>query len=148
MAAEFKIGRLRFTWAGAWQPNTAYGRDNVVQYQGQMYVCQVPNTSSTNFYNDLYASPYVFWSLMIPGHTFAGTWTTNTLYSLNNLVIFDGTVYQCITTHTSSVFSTDAANWTVYVQENTWQGAWQPNTNYGVGAMVTYGGITYKFPEK
>ena len=144
MAAEFKIGRLRYTWAGAWQPGTTYGRDNVVQYQGQMYVCQVPNTSSSNFYNDLYASPYVYWTLMIPGHTFSGTWSTGQLYSLGNLVIFDGSVYQCTTSHTSTVFSNDAGNWTVYVRENTWLGAWQPNTNYGIGALVTYGGITYK----
>jgi hypothetical protein len=144
MAAEFKIGRLRYNWAGAWSPNTVYARDNVVQYQGQAYVCLVPNTSNANFYADLYASPYPCWSLMTVGHTFAGTWGSNTLYSLNNLVIFDGTVYQCTTAHTSSVFSTDIANWSVYVQEATWQGSWTTSTTYGVGALVTYGGITYK----
>jgi hypothetical protein len=146
MAAEFKIGRLRFNWSGTWTTGTIYARDNVVQYQGKAYVCLVPNTANANFYNDLYATPFPYWQLMVPGHSFSGTWNPSTLYSLDNLVIFDGTVYRCIVSHTSSVFSTDInnGNWTVYVQESTWLGAWQPSTNYGVGAVVTYGGITYK----
>jgi hypothetical protein len=50
MAAEFKIGRLKFTWEGQWTPNTFYNRDAVVGYQGKTYVCLVHNTSNyTNF---------------------------------------------------------------------------------------------------
>ena len=144
MAAEFKIGRLRYNWAGAWTSGNIYARDNVIQYQGQAYVCLVPNTASTNFYNDLNASPYPYWQLMMVGHTFAGAWTTNTLYSINNLVLFQGTVYTCITAHTSSIFSADVANWLVYVQSDSWTGAWTPNTTYAVGALATYGGVTYE----
>jgi len=79
MAAEFKIGRLRFTWVGAWQPNTTYARDSVTQYEGKTYVCLVPNTSSTNFYDDLYAVPYPYWNLVVDGKSFVGTWAPSTL---------------------------------------------------------------------
>ena len=144
MAAEFKIGRLRYNWAGAWSSGTVYARDSVIQYQGRAYVCLVPNTAGTNFYNDLYASPYPYWLQMTEGHTFLGPWTTNTVYSLNNLVIFGGSVYACTTPHTSSVFATDAGNWIAYVQTQSWQGIWAPNTVYGVGELIKYGGIVYE----
>lgn len=144
MAAEFKIGRLRYNWAGTWTPATVYARDNVVHYQGQAYVCLVPNTANANFYSDLTATPYPYWQLMMVGHTFTGLWLTNTLYSLNNLTIFNGIVYTCTTAHTSSVFSSDIANWTVYAQSNGWTGNWAPSTTYTIGALATYGGITYE----
>ena len=48
MSAEFKIGRLRFTWEGAWTAGKFYNRDAVVQYQGKTYACLVPNTSAAN----------------------------------------------------------------------------------------------------
>jgi hypothetical protein len=143
MAAEFKIGRLRFTWVGAWQPDTTYARDSVTQYQGKTYVCLVPNTSSSNFYSDLYATPYSYWNLVVDGRTFVGTWTPGTLYSLGNLVIFGGKVYSCVTAHTSVSFASDADNWTEYVEFTAWNPLWTTNTAYGLNDVVRWGGIVY-----
>jgi len=146
MAAEFKIGRLRYNWAGAWSASTAYARDNVVQYQGKTYVCLVPNTASSNFYNDLNASPYPYWKLMMDGKTFKGPWTSATLYSLGNIVISGGITYYCVNSHTSSVFATDAANgdWSVYTYATGWHPTWQPGTAYSVNDIIAYGGIVYE----
>jgi len=144
MAAEFKIGRLRFTWVGAWQPNTTYARDSVTQYEGKTYVCLVPNTSSTNFYDDLYAVPYPYWNLVVDGKSFVGTWAPSTLYSLGNLVIFGGKVYNCTTAHTSTLFATDAANWSEYTEFTGWHPNWTASTAYGLNDIVRWGGIVYK----
>jgi hypothetical protein len=149
MAAEFKIGRLRFTWAGAWAPSTFYNRDAVVQYQGKTYACLVPNTSdANNFYNDLYfvtqgGASTPFWQLILDGKTWMGTWITNKLYSLGDLVLFGGVVYTCTTAHTSTAFAANAANWTEYTQFANWHTDWATGTAYGIGDVVKYGGIVY-----
>ena len=149
MAAEFKIGRLRFTWEGAWTPGTFYNRDAVVQYQGKTYVCLVPNTSdASNFYNDLYfvtqagaSTPY--WSLILDGKTWTGAWQAGHLYSLGNIALFGGVAYYCITAHTSTAFAADAANWAEYTQFANWHTTWATGTPYGIGDVVKYGGIIY-----
>jgi len=146
MSAEFKLSKLRYTWVGPWAPNTAFIQDSVVSYGGQAFVCLIGNTSSTNFYNDLYAQPNPYWLQMTVGNSWLGTWTTGTFYSLNNIVTYAGNIYICTTPNTSSVFSNDFNNnyWAIYLQEETWVRAWTINTVYTVGQLATYGGITYK----
>jgi len=140
MAQEFKIGRLRFIWSGAWTTGTQYAKDSVVGYQGKTYSCVTPNTASSNFYTDLNNG---LWSLILDGKQFDGPWQTNTFYSLGNIVIFGGFVYYCTTPHTSTAFKSQQSNWTQYTQYPQWLSTWQPNTVYGVGAVVQYGGIVY-----
>ena len=150
MASEFKIGRIRFTWAGAWTPGTFYNRDAVVSYQGKTYVCLVPNTSdATSFYNDLYyvtqsgaSTPY--WNLVVDGKTWTGPWTTGTAYSLGNVAVFGGVVYFCNTKHTSTAFASQSSYWTIYTEFSAWHTTWTTGTAYGLNDVVKYGGIVYE----
>ena len=151
MAQEFKIGRLRFTWSGAWTPGTQYARDSVVSYGGKTYVCLTPNTASAAFYTDLYrvnnaGQPAPYWNLIVDGKSFSGQWTTGASYGLGNIVITGGQVYYCTLGHTAGVFATDLAsgNWAVYTQAVNWRTNWQPNTFYQVNDIVSYGGIVYE----
>lgn len=139
MAQEFKIGRLRFEWSGPWTTNYTYAKDDVVSYQGKTYAALVANQSdAVSFYND--ASK---WSLILDGKTFKGGWTTNTFYSLGNVVIVGGAVYYCTVPHTSTVFATQPGYWSIYTQGVSLKQAWTSNTAYGVNDIVTYGGIVY-----
>jgi len=155
MAAEFKIGRLRFSWKGVWTPATIYARDDVVSYQGKAYVCLLPNTSdATSFYNDLYyvtqtgaSTPY--WNMIVDGKTFVtangGAWQTGQAYSLGNIVSFGGVIYYANTKHTSTAFASQASYWTQYSEFNAWRSVgWLPNNVYGKNDVVKYGGIVYK----
>jgi hypothetical protein len=149
MAAEFKIGRLRFNWNGEWQPAIFYNRDAMVQYEGKMYVCLEPNTSSADFYSDLYAeaqdgAPTPYWNLIIDGKKWSGVWATTTKYSLGNIVLFGGQLYVCNTDHTSTVFLTNVANWDVYAQTSNWNIEWLTSYAYGINDVVKYGGIVYR----
>ena len=108
MASEFKIGRLRYTWTGPWVAATQYSQDAVVQFDGKMYVCLVPHTANaTDFYADLYATPFSYWQLVLDGKKFLGPWSTSTKYNLGNIVIFAGKTYYCSTKHTSTTFAAD-----------------------------------------
>ena len=107
MSAEFKISKIRYTWVGGWTPNTAFIQDSVVSYGGQAFVCLIGGTSSSNFYNDLNASPNPIWLQMTYGKQWAGTWNTGGFYTTNTIVTYAGNLYTCVTPHTSSVFLND-----------------------------------------
>jgi hypothetical protein len=143
MAAEFKLGRLRYNWAGTWASSTDYSRDDIVLNDGKAYTCLVPNTSSANFYTDLYAT-FPCWSLVIDGKTWAGPWVTAHSYGIGHIVVFGGKAYSCITSHTSTTFASDASNWTEYTEFDAWHPTWAPSTAYGPNDLVRWGGIVYK----
>ena len=141
MAAEFKIGRLRFTWVGAWVTNTAYSRDSVTQYNGKVYACLAPHTSGV-FNTDFATSGY--WSLIAEGKTWIpGGWLPSTYYYLGNLVAFGGAIYVCTAPHTSST-TFDGTKWTTWTLFDNWHTSWATSTNYGIGDVVKYGGIVYR----
>ena len=144
--AEFKIGRLRFTWKGQWAVSTFYNRDAVVQYEGKTYVCLVAHTSA-NFYTELTfvtpagaSTPY--WKLMLEGTTWKGNYTPGTAYSLGNQVSYGGAVWLCTVPHTAGA-TLNSANWTITISSSNFNGLWTPSTSYGVGDQVRYGGIVY-----
>ena len=143
MAAEFKIGRLRYNWAGTWAPATEYGRDDIVLNDGKAYTCLVPNTSSANFYTDLY-NVFPRWSIVLDGKTWAGPWETDHDYGVGHIVVFGGKAYTSITAHSSTTFLANQANWAVYTEFDGWRPTWTSNTAYGVNDVVKYGGIVYK----
>lgn len=146
--AEFKIGRLRFTWAGAWATGTFYNRDAVASYNGKTYVCLVPHTSG-DFYVDFTfvteagaSTPY--WTLMLDGHAWKQSWTPNTYYSLGDIITYGGVVYTCIDHHTSGASVIDLTKWATYSSFDNWHTGWNINTAYGIGDIVKYGGIVYR----
>jgi hypothetical protein len=147
--AEFKIGSLRYTWKGPWITATFYNRDAVVSFNGKTYVCLIPHTSS-NFYADAeyvdpVAGPTPYWVLMLEGKTWRGNWTPNTPYTLGNLVLFAGVVYESILNHTSNPVTINLANWKIYVAVNsTWVKDYAPSFNYKIGEVAKYNGIVYR----
>jgi hypothetical protein len=144
--SEFKISRLRFSWAGEWESDIEYNRDEIVQYQGKAYVCLDPHTS-TEFYTDL-ENIIPRWDLMMTGQTWRGSWTPSTLYSLDNIVIFGGIVYQCNQQHISqNVLDDDIEYWDIYTESKSWENEWQTSNTYGIGAIVNYGGVVYECIE-
>jgi hypothetical protein len=143
---EFRISSLRFNYVGTWGTATTYNRDAVVTYSGKMYVCIVPHTASADFYTDLYKvtaganTPY--WNLLMDGHSWRTAWQPTTLYSLGNIVTYGGTVFICITNHTSGSII-DLTKFNTLATYSNWNSAWTTNKGYGVGDIVKYGGIVY-----
>ena len=143
MAAEFKIGRLRYTWSGTWAPSTVYARDDVILNDGKAYSCLIPNTSSANFYTDLYAT-FPVWQQITDGKTWSGPWVTGHSYGVGHIAVFGGKVYYSSTAHISTTFLADAANWTEYTEFDAWHPVWATSTAYGPNDVVRYGAIVYK----
>ena len=141
--SEFKISRLRFSWAGPWQDQTFFNKDEIVQFNGKAYVCLIPHTSN-DFYNDLGAAEPK-WELMMTGQTWKGIWEPLTQYALDNIIIFGGIVYKCNEQHLSgAVLDLDIDKWDVYAESKTWASEWVSSNTYGVGDIVNYGGSVYE----
>lgn len=139
--AEFRLGRLKFVWKGAWAASTEFIKDDVVRNGGKSYVCKETHTSNTNFYTDL---ANLKWDLMNDGISWRGDWATSQYYKTGDLVSFGGGVYICSLPHTSGASFSDSTNWEIFVSGLEYENTWSNSTEYQIGDIVAYGGYTYK----
>ena len=152
--AEFKLGRIRFVYQGAWTTGTSYVVDDVVTVNGKTYICVVSHTASTLFSTDQTYNP-TKWNLVADGTKWTGNWAASTHYDLGDQVQYGGTVYICKTAHTSATYISptwlgleqDQSKWDAFATTIAWKGAWTNTTRYKVRDLVTYGGITYLCKE-
>ncbi|MDA9953322.1 hypothetical protein N9D61_03160 [Planktomarina sp.] len=150
--AEFKLERFKYNWKGNWTTGIAYKRDDVVRVGGKSYVCVITHTSEPQFRTDLNAilagsnppQPAPKWKLMTSAKSFEGAWTTATNYNLGDLVLYNGSVWNCVVSHTSSNFYTDVDSWTIYAQTQSFVGNWTSSSTYSVGAVVRYSGNAWR----
>jgi len=144
--AEFKLGRLRFVWQGAWTTNTAYVKDDVVRVSGKVYVCLVGNTSASSAYGFNADVTSGYWSLMADGISYksAGWVSGGTAYYLGDIVTVSGASYICTTANSSgSTFSGDSANWALISSGIQNKATWTANTGYNLNDIVKIGGQEY-----
>jgi hypothetical protein len=145
--AEFKLGRIRFVWKGAWTATTVYYIDDVVRYGGRTYICAAGHTSAADFNTDLEYNP-TKWNQMSDGQSWSGDWNTSTFYKINDVVKYGGLLYICNDSHTSAAttasgLEADQAKWTLYAEGFDWKDDWTISTRYKVNDLVRYGGYTY-----
>ena len=148
--AEFKLGRIKFVYQGAWTTGTSYVVDDVVTVNGKTYICVISHTASSLFATDQTVIP-TKWNLVADGTKWLGAWEASTYYNLGDMVQWGGIVYICNTAHTSATFTSptflglenDQSKWDSFAANFNWLGAWEPSTRYKVRDLVTYGGYTY-----
>lgn len=139
--AEFKLGRIKFVWKGAWQTSANYYKDDVVSYGGVSYICITSHTSSS-FDTDLATK----WQKMAGGTDYKGSWATATLYKQGDVVKYNANNYICILGHTSVTSSIEPPNatyWTLYTNSVYWMGTWATTTQYKLNDLVNYGANVY-----
>ena len=144
--AEFKLGRIRFVWKGAWASGTVYYKDDIVRHGGRTYYCAVGHTASTLFTTDEATK----WNLFTDGSAFLGDWVAGTYYKQNDIVKYGGYIYIANTAHTAEVdggtpgkLETDQAKWDLFADGFDWINIWTVATIYKVNDLVKYGGTVY-----
>ena len=146
--AEFRLGRLKFNWRGAWAASTAYVIDDIVRYGANSYVCTGNHTSDSA--SNGFPSDSTYWSLHTGGIDNAGTWTPSTAYVLDDIVQEGGNLYICTAQHTSigvpsSWYSSDFPSyWELFHEGVSFKGAFTTDTYYGINAVVSYGPYQYR----
>ena len=146
--AEFRLGRLKFNWRGAWAASTAYVIDDIVRYGANSYVCTSNHTSDSA--SNGFPTDAAYWSLHTKGMEDAGNWTPSTAYVLDDIVKEGGNLYICTAQHTSigiesSWYASDfPAYWDLYHEGLSFKGAFTTDTYYGINAVVSYGPYNYR----
>ena len=155
--AEFKLGRIKFVWKGAWTNGTEYVVDDVISNAGQTYICILTHTAGANFNTDFTALP-TRWELMSDGQIWRGDWTPSTYYEKGNIAKFGGIVYICTIPHTSGTYvaptwggiepdlgldGSTVSKWDTFAESTEWLGSWTPETRYRKNDIVLYGGTVY-----
>jgi hypothetical protein len=139
--ADFRLGRLKFNWRGAWAPNTDYVIDDIVRFGANTYVC-IGNHTSTSSESNWYGVDFSNWSLHVEGITNRGDWQPSTFYKLNDLVKFGNTQYRVVNPFTSTS-SFSASNLIEYFGGLKFEGPWSSSENYQDGDVVSFGGHNY-----
>lgn len=141
--AEFKLGRLKFVWKGAWTPSTLYYVDDVVKFGGRTYICVKGHTSAAD-YTSTADLPVTEWNLMSDGQSWKGSWSQSTKYQINDLVQYGGATYICTENHLSqTTLEENISSWNVFVTGVEWKGAWAPSIHYKKYDLVKVGGRNY-----
>ena len=141
--AEFRLGRLKFSWKGNWTISTAYVIDDIVKFGANTYVCTQNHTSTSNenlFYNDDVGK----WSLHTESIASKGEWVSGAYYKINDIIKYGNSQYRVkVGFSTTLLDTTNTSQLEEYISSFNYEDSWDSATAYQVGDVVAYGGYTY-----
>ena len=145
--AEFKLGRIRFIWKGAWTTGTQYVRDDIVQYGGKTFICILAHTAGDELdidLNDIQPK----WEQFGDGVSWRADWAISTYYKVNDIVKNGGYLYVCNQGHESAAtpdlgLEADLEKWDLFAEGISYQQEWSVGTKYRVNDIIKYGASTY-----
>lgn len=138
MTTVLDLGKLRFYWAGDYNPATEYELNDVVKYGGNVYVyINVVKTIGT------VPTSTSYWAMMVEGINFIGTWSSATQYFIGDAVAYGSTVYIALTDNINKQPDLFPANWSQFVEGIQWEGNYSALTSYQANDVVKYGGSAY-----
>ena len=133
-----------YEWKGDWSPQTRYVKNDLVKYSGVIYRVLTEHLSGNTSIADDQAKLIAY----AKTPNWRNEWLPLTTYRIDDVVRYNGYVYQCITEHTSSTtisgLEVDQAKWSIKWRGDNWRQNWNINTRYKKDDMVRYGGIIYR----
>ena len=134
-------------WKSDWVAGTYYKVNDVVAYGGYLYIANTGHTAAATSTLGLEADQSK-WDTFAEGFNYKTAWATSTRYKINDLAKYGGTVYTCITGHTSAASTAlgleqDQSKWQIFSEGFNWKSVWSPDYRYRVNDIVKYGGIVY-----
>jgi hypothetical protein len=132
-----------FTYRNEWANATLYNLGDIISYGGVLYLCTTSYTSTSVFDDGLsnltvYVSSVAWTEDWLPSHR----------YGIGDVVRYNGTVYRCITGHTSGLstagLEADQAKWQTYFSGVEYTGDWAQTTKYAVNDLVKYGATIFR----
>ena len=139
MTQIIDLGKLRFQFAGEWSAQTAYERNDVVKYGGNVYCYVFALKEAGTLPTDS-----THWALMVKGINFIGVYNAAVAYVPNDIVAYGADIYRAIVGSTGVTPTSDPAKWERFVWGMKYAGAFSDATAYKVGEIVTYGANLYR----
>ena len=140
MAQIIDLGKLRFTYTGAWSSGESYEFNDVVSYGGNLYIWKDSATSSPS---DIPTNTE-YWDLIVRGFNYVGNWNGTFIYRPGDVVNDGARLYLAILDIPSN--AADILNddyWMLLVDGIRYRGAFSGSTNYKLNDVVSYGGSVY-----
>ena len=134
-------------WKNDWTTSTRYKVNDLVQYGGYTYVCNLYHTSAATTTLGL-EQDQAKWDTFNQGIEYKGAWVAAvTRYKVNDVVKYGAGLWICVTQHTADPvsFETDrsAGRWSQFVEGTEYEDTWNNSTLYQHGDIVRYGGNQY-----
>lgn len=137
MSQLIDLGKLRFYFAGEFNPATTYEMNDVVKYGGNVYIFISSVASSNKLPTDIN-----YWSLMVKGLNFEGAFSPSTSYQVGDGVSHGGKVYIAIANSTGQT-PPNATYWSQFVDGIQYEGNYNNLTTYQKNDVVKYGAKVY-----
>ena len=137
MAQLIDLGKLRFHWRGAYNGTTTYELNDVVKYEGNVYVYINNAADSGNLPTNTN-----YWGLMVSGIKFEGAYDNSTAYQVGDGVSYNGILYVALQNTTGNL-PTNATYWSRFNSGFRWMGEWTASTAYLQDDLVFNGVSTY-----
>ena len=135
------------SWTGDWAPSTFYKIGELVKVGGLIYKCIEGHISNADANNGVLGDE-LKWVYFARGEDYQSVWQPNTLYNVDQTVIYGGSIWKCNTAHTSASaddgLQFNAAYWDQYSRSDNFRGDWTSNTLYYPDDIVYYGGTVFR----
>ena len=135
------------SWTGNWKTSNFYKVGEVAKVGAAVYKCIEGHLSNASEANGLLGDENK-WVYFARGEKWTSLWQPNTLYNVGETIVYGGSVWKCITSHTSSTTAAGIeyhqANWVQYHRSDFYRGYWAPNIRYYPDDIVRNGGVIYR----
>ena len=134
-------------WKSNWAVDTYYKVNDIVKYGGYLYIANTAHTAAATTTLGL-ENDQSKWDLFCEGFDYKEDWDVSVRYKVNDIVKYNGTVYICVTNHTSAATTTlglenDQSKWNTFSEGFYWTNDWSNTTRYRKNDIVRYGGQLY-----
>ncbi len=136
-----------FDWKGDWLTSFRYKINDLVKYNGTVYLCNEEHTSASTEVSGLEADQSK-WDIFSEGFVWQNVWLTGTRYRVNDIVRYGGTLYVCVEGHTSAATAAlgledDQSKWEYLHKGIEYKGTHAAATRYKINDVVKYGGALW-----
>jgi chitodextrinase len=135
-----------YSYAGEYNNNTIYRKNDLVKYGGSILKCVVEHTSTNSITNSYFIT-------YLSGFEYDGGWTSTTEYAIGDVVRYGGVIYVANINNlgnqpgVNEIFEDSVvnANWTVVSKGINFRGEYDPGsaTQYQEGDVVRRGGALW-----
>lgn len=137
MSQLIDLGKLRFYFAGDYNPATEYESNDIVKYGGNVYV--YTNTTKATGVTPTSTS---HWALMVEGFKFRGVFSPGTAYKVGDGIAHGGKVYIAVLDSTGQT-PPNVTYWSQFADGIQYEGTYVAGTTYQKNDVVKYGAQVY-----
>ena len=141
---KWEVVAATYNWTNLWAPDTFYRLNDVVKFNGVVYICNDTHVSQTGLDDD-----QAKWDMVTQSDAWKGAWATSTEYRPNDVVRYGANMYRCLIRHTSenteyegleSDLGDDSGvqNWEIVYEGVRYRTDWVAGTRYIKNDIVRY----------